>query len=93
MSVNKRRGKNQTYKHDRDCARVKAYYDTYHLCGGPVDKCLQWPNQWCEVVDEIIPVSRSGNPADWNNMQLVHNWRNRSTATIRQTGPASASAS
>lgn len=77
MPVNKRRGENQAYRRDRLCARVKAYYDTCHLCGRPVDKSLQWPDPWCGVVDEIIPVSRGGSPIDWNNVQLAHNWCNR----------------
>ncbi len=28
-------------------------------------------------VDEIIPVSRGGNPIDWHNVQLVHRCCNR----------------
>lgn len=57
-------------------ARVRAAYDTCSICGRPVDKTIKWPNPWCGVVDETIPVSKGGSPCEWNNLALAHKWCN-----------------
>lgn len=76
-------------------ARVLAAYDTCALCGHPVDKTLHHHNPGAPEVDEIIPVSRGGNPLLWSNVQLTHRLCNqrksnntnhtaRATNTVRQ---------
>ena len=52
--------------------RVLAVYDTCAICGKPVDKTLRTPHPMSAEVDEIIPVSRGGDPLAWNNVQLTH---------------------
>lgn len=63
------------------CQRVYAHYDTCYICGRPVDKSLPWPHPWCKTVDETIPVCRGGDPLDWDNVRLAHNWCNRLKGT------------
>lgn len=58
-------------------ARVLATYTTCALCGQPVDKTLKTPHPMSAEVDEIIPVSKGGDPLSWNNVQLVHRQCNR----------------
>lgn len=57
--------------------RVLAAYDTCALCGKPVDKSLPYLHPMSAVVDEIIPVSRGGDPLAWGNVQLAHRSCNR----------------
>lgn len=58
-------------------ARVLAAYDTCAICGQPVDKSLRTPHPLSAEVDEIIPVSRGGNPLEWDNVRLTHRRCNR----------------
>ena len=58
-------------------ARVLAAYDTCAICGKPVDKSLRTPHPLSAEVDEIIPVSRGGNPLAWDNVRLTHRRCNR----------------
>ena len=46
--------------------------DTCALCGKPIDKTLKTPHPMSAEVDEIIPVSKGGDPLDKRNVQLVH---------------------
>ena len=45
---------------------------TCALCGKPIDKTLHYLNPMAPEVDEIVPVSRGGDPLDRRNLQLVH---------------------
>ena len=47
------------------------------ICGRPVDKTLKYPDPMCATVDHIIPVSKNGDPASLDNMQLAHMVCNR----------------
>lgn len=58
-------------------ARVLAAYDTCAICGKPVDKSLRSPHPMSAEVDEIIPVSRGGDPLAWDNVRLTHRRCNR----------------
>ena len=58
-------------------ARVLAAYDTCAICGQPVDKTLHTPHPLSAEVDEIIPVSRGGDPLAWDNVRLTHRRCNR----------------
>ena len=58
-------------------ARVLAAYDTCAICGKPVDKSLRTPHPLSAEVDEIIPVSRGGDPLAWDNVRLTHRRCNR----------------
>lgn len=53
-------------------ARLLATQDVCALCGRPIDKSLKTPHPMSAEVDEIIPVSRGGDPLDIRNCQLVH---------------------
>lgn len=57
--------------------RVLAAYDTCAICGQPIDKTLKTPHPLSPEVDEIIPVSRGGDPLDYRNCRLVHRRCNR----------------
>lgn len=52
--------------------RVLAAYDVCWLCGRPVDKSLPPGHPWSGEVDEVIPVSRGGDPLAWDNVRLAH---------------------
>ncbi|MFC9769651.1 HNH endonuclease [Rhodococcus jostii] len=65
-------------------ARVLASEDVCALCGGEVDKTLRLdevgrPHPLSAEVDEIIPVSRGGDPYLWGNVQLAHRICNQRT--------------
>lgn len=53
-------------------ARVLAHYTHCALCGQPVDKTLPYTDPGAPEVDEIVPVSRGGDPLAWGNVQLAH---------------------
>lgn len=48
------------------------------ICGRVVDKSLKYPDPMSPTVDHIIPVSRNGDPASLDNLQLAHRCCNRS---------------
>ena len=52
--------------------RVLAAYDTCHICGKPVDKTLPARDPWSAEVDELLPVSKGGNPYEFANCKLSH---------------------
>ena len=53
-------------------ARLLASSDICAICGLPIDKSLKTPDPMSAEVDEIIPVSKGGNPLDIRNCRLVH---------------------
>lgn len=53
-------------------ARLLATQDACALCGKAIDKSLRTPHPMSAEVDEIVPVSRGGDPLDIRNCQLVH---------------------
>ena len=59
-------------RRDRLRKRVLAAYNDCALCGLPVDKTLPPFDPGAPEVDEIIPVSRGGDPLKWSNVQLAH---------------------
>lgn len=65
------------WRRDQLRRRVLAAYDTCAICGKPVDKSLRTPNPMSPEVDEIIPVSRGGDPLAFANCRLVHRRCNR----------------
>lgn len=60
--------------HKREAIRrwLLSTQDTCALCGMPIDKTLKTPDPLSAEVDEIIPISKGGDPYDRNNVQLVH---------------------
>jgi hypothetical protein len=43
----------------------------------PIDKTLHHHDPWAGEVDEIIPISRGGNPLSRGNVRLLHRWCNQ----------------
>lgn len=58
-------------------ARVLAAYDVCAICGKPVDKTLKTPHPMSAEVDELVPVSRGGDPYSFANCRLTHRRCNR----------------
>lgn len=58
-------------------ARVLAAYDVCAICGQPVDKTLRTPHPMSPEVDELIPVSKGGDPYSFENCRLTHRRCNR----------------
>lgn len=58
-------------------ARVLAAHDTCAICGQPIDKTLRTPHPLSPEVDELVPVSRGGDPYSYANCRLVHRRCNR----------------
>lgn len=54
--------------------RVSAASD---LCGEEVDKTIPTPHPDSAEIDEIIPISKGGDPLSRTNTQLVHRHCNR----------------
>lgn len=53
-------------------ARLKAQGNPCAICGQPIDYSLPSGDPLSFEVDEIIPVSLSGNELDINNVQAAH---------------------
>lgn len=53
-------------------ARLRAEGRPCHLCGQPIDYSLPAGHPWSFEVDEIIPVSRGGDPLDYGNVDAAH---------------------
>lgn len=53
-------------------ARIKAQGRPCAICGGPIDYELPAGHPMSYELDEIIPVSKGGNPLDINNVQPAH---------------------
>ena len=65
------------WRRDQLRRRVLAAYDTCAICGKPIDKTLRTPHPLSAEVDELIPVSRGGDPLSFTNCRLVHRRCNR----------------
>lgn len=65
------------WRRDQLRRRVLAAYDLCAICGQPVDKTLRTPHPLSAEVDELIPVSRGGDPLNFSNCRLVHRRCNR----------------
>lgn len=57
---------------DKLVAQVKREENVCHLCGRDVDTSLPAGRPDSPEVDEIIPVSRGGNPLQRSNTKLSH---------------------
>jgi 5-methylcytosine-specific restriction endonuclease McrA len=69
----------EVYSHRRATLRraVLQQEDLCALCGQPVDKSLHRWDDGAPEVDEIVPVSRGGDPYDRDNVRLTHRICNR----------------
>lgn len=63
---------------------LMATQDVCALCGKPIDKTLKTPHPMSFEVDEIVPVSRGGDPLDRGNVQASHRECNRRKSNLRQ---------
>ena len=63
-------------------ARIKATSTHCALCHQPLRPELEWPHDWCTVVDEDLPRSRGGSPLDRENTSAMHNRCNRFKGTM-----------
>ena len=66
-----------SWRRNQLAARHKATHNPCHICGQPIDPTLKAPDPWSFVVDEIIPVSRGGDPLSWTNTAPAHRWCNQ----------------
>ena len=64
-------------RRNRVVARVKAEETDCWLCGEPVDKTLPPHLPDSPEVDEVLPVSKGGDPYDRANCRLAHRKCNR----------------
>ncbi|NEG89165.1 HNH endonuclease signature motif containing protein [Bifidobacterium aerophilum] len=69
--------KRNGWRRNQLVARVRAAYDVCAICGKPVDKSLRSPHPMSAEVDELVPVSRGGDPLDFGNCRLTHRRCNR----------------
>lgn len=53
-------------------ARVAAEGAPCHLCGKAIDYMLPAGDPMCFELDEIVPVSKGGNPLDYANVAPAH---------------------
>ena len=51
------------------------------ICGRPVNFDKVFPDPWSPTVDHIIPISKGGDPASLENLQLAHLQCNRTKAS------------
>lgn len=51
------------------------------ICGRAVDFNKRFPDPWSPTLDHIIPVSKGGDPASLENLQLAHLQCNRIKGT------------
>ena len=51
------------------------------ICGRPVNFDKRFPDPWSPTLDHIIPISKGGDPASLNNLQLAHFRCNRIKST------------
>lgn len=62
------------YRRDQVRRRVLAEETDCWLCLQPVDKSLKTPHPQSPEVDEVIPVSKGGDPFARANCRLAHRW-------------------
>lgn len=53
-------------------ARLRAEGRPCHICGMPIDYGLPAGDPWSFEVDELVPVSRGGDPLDYSNVDATH---------------------
>lgn len=63
------------YRRDLVRRRVLREETDCWLCGQPVDKTLKTPHPGSPEVDEIVPVSKGGDPFARANCRLAHRRR------------------
>ena len=63
--------------------RIFASQSVCAICGRPVDFDRKFPDPWSATLDHIVPISKGGDPADINNLQLAHLQCNRIKASRR----------
>ena len=51
------------------------------ICGRPVNFDLKFPDPWSATLDHVVPVSKGGDPAALENLQLAHLQCNRQKAS------------
>lgn len=42
------------------------------ICGRPVNFDKKFPDPWSATLDHIVPISKGGDPASLENLQLAH---------------------
>ena len=77
MSARRNRRVSNGHRRRQIRARILAAYDTCAICGKPVDKTLKTPHPMSAEVDELIPISRGGDPYSFTNCRLTHRRCNR----------------
>ena len=75
VRADKQPGTRALFEHNRKI--ILATQSVCAICGKPVDKSLKYPNPMSPTVDHIIPLSKNGDPASLDNLQLAHRYCNR----------------
>ena len=75
----------QPGKRDMLWKKVRSEQRKCHLCGYPIDYSIRHPDRRSFELDEIVPVSKGGDPLDYGNVDAAHRccnqWRGNKTLT------------
>lgn len=87
MAAPPKRNPRRTYRRDVLRARVRALGGPCHICGLPIDYSLPARHPMSYELDELVPVSKGGDPASLANCRPAHRccnqWRSdRSMAAV-----------
>ncbi len=66
---------------DKNRAKILATREVCGICGRPVNFDKRFPDPWSATLDHIVPVSKGGDPAALENLQLAHLQCNRQKAS------------
>jgi 5-methylcytosine-specific restriction endonuclease McrA len=83
--ANPRRGNG----HRRDALRRRVAQEgaPCHLCGKPIDYSLPAGHPMCYELDELVPVSRGGDPLSRDNVAPAHRICNQRRGNRMLSGP------
>ena len=72
MAAPTKRNPRRTYRRDVLRARVRAMGEPCHICGLPIDYSLPARHPLSYELDEVVPVSKGGDPASLANCRPAH---------------------
>lgn len=72
MAASPKRNPRRTYRRDVLRGRVRAMGEPCHICGLPIDYSLPARHPLSYELDEVVPVSKGGDPASLANCRPAH---------------------